>query len=45
MSLIYGDNFIGNNTISATHTFASLFRNNNKLINAKDLVLPAMSLT
>jgi hypothetical protein len=45
MSLIYGDNFIGNNTISATQTFAALFRGNNKLVNAKDLILPSMSLT
>ena len=45
MSLIYGDNFIGNNTISATGTFAALFRGNNKLVNAKDLILPSMSLT
>ena len=45
MSLIYGDNFIGNNTISAEQTFAALFRGNNKLVNAKDLILPSMSLT
>ena len=45
MSLIYGDNFIGNNTISAGQTFAALFRGNNKLVNAKDLILPSMSLT
>lgn len=45
MSLIYGDNFIGNNTISAEQTFAALFGGNNKLVNAKDLILPSMSLT
>ena len=45
MSLIYGDNFIGNNTISAGQTFPALFRGNNKLVNAKDLILPSMSLT
>ena len=45
MSLIYGDNFIGSNTISATQTFTALFKGNNKLVNAKDLILPSMSLT
>ena len=45
MSLIYGDNFIGNNTISAEQTFVALFKGNNKLVNAKDLILPSMSLT
>ena len=45
MSLIYGDNFIGNNTISAEQTFPALFSGNNKLVNAKDLILPSMSLT
>jgi hypothetical protein len=45
MSLIYGDNFENNNTISSYRTFTNLFRNNNKLTNAKDLVLPTMSLT
>ena len=45
MSLIYGDNFIGNNTISAEQTFAALFRGNNKLVNANDSILPSMSLT
>lgn len=45
MSLIYGDNFENNNTISSYRTFTNLFRNNNKLINAKDLVLPSTSLT
>ena len=45
MSLIYGDNFENNSTISSNRTFTNLFRNNNKLTNAKDLVLPTMSLT
>ena len=44
MSLVYGDNFINNNTIEP-YTFPSLFYNNNKLVNAKDLILPSMSLT
>lgn len=45
MSLIYGDNFENNSTISSNRTFTNLFRNNNKLTNAKDLVLPTTSLT
>lgn len=45
MSLIYGDNFENNSTISSIRTFTNLFRNNNKLTNAKDLVLPTTSLT
>ena len=45
MSLIYGDNFENNSTISTIRTFTNLFRNNNKLTNAKDLVLPTTSLT
>jgi len=45
MSLIYGDNFENNSTISSNRTFTNLFRNNNKLTNAKYLVLPTMSLT
>ena len=45
MSLIYGDNFIGNTTISTEYTFTFLFLDNNKLVNAKDLILPSTSLT
>lgn len=44
MSLIYGDNFINNNTIEP-YTFPSLFYNNDKLVNAKDLILPVSTLT
>ena len=44
MSLVYGDNFINNNTIEP-YTFPSLFYNNNKLVNAKDLILPAITAT
>jgi len=44
MSLVYEDNFINNNTIEP-YTFPSLFYNNNKLVNAKDLILPATTLT
>ena len=45
MSLIYGDNFINNNTIESSCTFLSLFSGNIKLVNAKDLILPATALT
>ena len=45
MSLVYGDNFINNNTIESSCTFLGLFRNNIKLVNAKDLILPATALT
>lgn len=44
MSLVYGDNFINNNTIES-YAFPALFFNNNKLVNAKDLILPATTLT
>ena len=44
MSLIYGDNFKNNLTISSTYTFASLFRNCTKLVSAKNLILPATTL-
>ena len=43
MSLVYGDNFINNNTIES-YAFPALFKNNNKLVNAKDLILPATTL-
>ena len=45
MSLVYGDNFINNNTIESSYTFLKLFKNNTKLVNAKDLILPATALT
>lgn len=44
MSLIYGDNFENNSTMSSIRAFTNLFRNNKKLTNAKDLVLPSTSL-
>ena len=44
MSLVYGDNFINKKTIEP-YTFPSLFYNNNKLVNAKDLILPAITAT
>ena len=45
MSLVYGDNFINNNTIESSFTFLKLFNGNIKLVNAKDLILPATALT
>ena len=44
MSLIYVDNFVNNNTIESSCTFLCLFKNNQKLVNAKDLILPATTL-
>ena len=44
MSLIYGDNFIKNNTIESSYAFLRLFKGSNKLVNAKDLILPATTL-
>ena len=44
MSLIYGDNFKNNLTISSAYTFASLFRGCTKLVSAENLVLPATAL-
>ena len=45
MSLVYGDNFINNNTIESPFTFLRLFFTTIKLVNAKDLILPATTLT
>ena len=44
MSLVYGDNFINNNTLESSYTFLGLFESNIKLVNAKDLILPATTL-
>lgn len=44
MSLIYGDNFANNNTISSQWAFCSLFKLSN-IISAEHLILPALSLT
>ena len=44
MSLIYGDDFKNNSTISSTYAFANLFRNCVNLVSAKNLVLPATTL-
>lgn len=44
MSLIYGDNFIGNNSLSGTYNFCSIFKNT-LVISAENLVLPTITLT
>ena len=44
MSLIYGDNFKNNLTISSTYAFASLFRDCTNLVSAENLILPATTL-
>ena len=44
MSLVYGDNFIGNTTLSGTYNFCSLFKNAN-VVSAENLVIPMTSLT
>lgn len=46
MSLISGDNFANNKTLTAKNTFEELFKSNDKtLISAENLVLPATTLT
>lgn len=45
MSLIYGDNFIGQTTLRNTRQFASLLWNCSGLISAEHLILPATTLT
>ena len=46
MSLIYADNFIGNNSLSPLpdNAFSSLFKDNTNLIDASNLILPATTL-
>ena len=44
MSLIYGDNFKNNSTISSAYTFYGLFSNCVNLVSAENLVLPATTL-
>lgn len=44
MSLIYGDNFIGNNTLTEPYTFRLLFENG-VVRNAENLILPSTVLT
>ena len=47
MSLLYGDNFEGQTTISTQHsnTFTYLFESNTHLIDASDLLLPATTVS
>lgn len=45
MSLIYGDEFKDNSTISSTYAFADLFRDCTNLVSAENLVLPATTLS
>ena len=45
MSLIYGDNFKNNLTISSAYTFVELFSNCTGLTSAENLILPATALT
>lgn len=44
MSLVYGDNFVSQTTLSRNYQFRRLFQNT-KIINAKDLILPSTTLT
>ena len=44
MSLIYGDEFVGQTTMSGTYNFCSLFKQS-KAVSAEHLILPAASLT
>ena len=44
MSLIYGDNFIGQTTLSSSYNFVRIF-NSSKVVNASNLILPATTLT
>lgn len=45
MSLLYDDNFIGQTSLSSNYAFYCLFRNNNYLVDASNLILPATTLT
>ena len=44
MSLIYGDDFIGNTALTGTYNFCSIFKQSN-VVSAENLVLPATVLT
>ena len=44
MSLIYGDDFKNNSTISGVYVFNGLFRDCAKLVSAENLILPATTL-
>ena len=43
MSLIYGDNFIGQTTLSSTYNFVYIFKSS-KVVDASNLILPAKTL-
>ena len=43
MSILYGDNFAGQTTLTGDYTFFKLFQNT-KIVNAENLVLPATTL-
>jgi len=45
MSLIYGDNFVNQTTLSEISTFCYLFRNCTSLVDISNLILPATTLT
>ena len=45
MSLLYGDNFSGQTSLTVDSVFHSLFIYNTNLINAENLILPATTLT
>lgn len=44
MSLLYGDNFVGQTTLPSTYTFANLFKTSN-VVSAEHLILPSTTLT
>lgn len=44
MSLVYGDNFSGNTTLSGTYNFCSIFKKSN-VVSAENLILPSSALT
>lgn len=44
MSLVYGDNFVGNNTLTGTYNFCSMFKLSNS-VSAEHMILPATTLT
>lgn len=45
MSLIYGESFVGKNTLTGNYTFRGLFSKSTKLKTAENLRLPATTLT
>ena len=45
MSLLYGDNYIGQTTLVGTYTFCNLWREDSHIYRADRMVLPTMSLS